>query len=595
MTTYTSRETYEFISKETNDPIVEWKTCKVSGQPFPIYQSDLEFYDKISPTFNGKKYQIPLPTLCPEERQRRKLVRRNEGKLYRRKCDMTGEGIISIYSPDKPYKVYKQDIWWSDKRDSLEYGQVFDEAKSFTEQFDTLLKAVPHNTLYSTNPENAEYTNFALNDKNCYLVFGGGNNENCCYCDVMSDSSHIVDGYSVFSSSYCYQVVYVEKCYNCQYLLNCNNCSHSMFLEECEGCDNCVMCFGLVNKKNHFLNQPVSEEMIKEVKKMLIDQPFENTTFYQQFEALKKQSTYRTHHNFGNEQVGGEMIVHSKNCYNSYAIHNCVDCRNISFMHNAEGSRDCDYASPLAANFSYNLCSATGTCNSMTVFLCFRNQSLYYSSLCFDCSDCFGCVGLRNKQYCIFNKQYPNSIEYEKEVARIIETMISNGERGEFFHPSLTPFGYNETVANEYLPLEKTDIISGENSLSQYGYKWSDYSSDPKIPENASLLSPAEMSHDDWKVLVDDDRVVNKVIICKESGRPFAIQKMELAFYRKLGLQLPKQHPDVRHEARMKQRSGRVLHLRTCDKCGKEMVSIYPAEEVKTVYCEECYRQEVYG
>jgi hypothetical protein len=31
--------------------------------------------------------------------------------------------------------------------------------------------------------------------------------------------------------------------------------------------------------------------------------------------------------------------------------------------------------------------------------------------------------------------------------------MISTGERGEFFHPSLSPFGYNETIAQDYDPL----------------------------------------------------------------------------------------------------------------------------------------------
>jgi hypothetical protein len=31
--------------------------------------------------------------------------------------------------------------------------------------------------------------------------------------------------------------------------------------------------------------------------------------------------------------------------------------------------------------------------------------------------------------------------------------MIETGEWGEFFHPSLSPFGYNETVAQEYYPV----------------------------------------------------------------------------------------------------------------------------------------------
>ena len=83
------KNVYEFISQQTNDPIIEWKTCAISGQEFPIYKSDRDFYDKISPVFDGKRFQIPTPTLCPEERQRRRLLFRNERKLYKRKCDAT--------------------------------------------------------------------------------------------------------------------------------------------------------------------------------------------------------------------------------------------------------------------------------------------------------------------------------------------------------------------------------------------------------------------------------------------------------------------------------------------------------------------------
>ena len=140
---YTSREVYEFISTKTNDPIVQWKTCAISGAEFPIYQSDLDFYDKISPRLNGVKYSIPIPTLCPEERQRRRLMFRNERKLYKRKCDASGKDIISIYSPDSPYKVYEQNFRWSDNRDAMDYARDVDFSKTFSEQFLNLLGDVP--------------------------------------------------------------------------------------------------------------------------------------------------------------------------------------------------------------------------------------------------------------------------------------------------------------------------------------------------------------------------------------------------------------------------------------------------------------------
>ena len=157
--TYTSRAVYEFIAKQTNDPIVQRKTCAVSGQEFALYQSDLDFYAKISPTFAGQKFAIPTPTLCPEERQRRRLLFRNERKLYKRKCDATGENIISIYSPDKPYKVYKQDFWWSDKRDPMDYGRDFDFSRTFGEQFGEMMREVPRYSLFSIDCENCDYSN----------------------------------------------------------------------------------------------------------------------------------------------------------------------------------------------------------------------------------------------------------------------------------------------------------------------------------------------------------------------------------------------------------------------------------------------------
>ncbi|MBP7884916.1 hypothetical protein KAZ93_01885 [Patescibacteria group bacterium] len=47
------------------------------------------------------------------------------------------------------------------------------------------------------------------------------------------------------------------------------------------------------------------------------------------------------------------------------------------------------------------------------------------------CKNCFGCVGLKNHEYCIFNKQYSKE-DYEVQVAKIISHMLS---------PSLTREG----------------------------------------------------------------------------------------------------------------------------------------------------------
>jgi len=123
--------------------MTQTKSCLHCQVLFDITQADLDFYNKISPTFAGEKFPIPTPTLCPDCRQRRRLSFRNERRLYKRKCDASGKDIISIYRPDSDYVVYDQKIWWSDDRDPMKYGRDFDFTKSFTEQFGELMRVVP--------------------------------------------------------------------------------------------------------------------------------------------------------------------------------------------------------------------------------------------------------------------------------------------------------------------------------------------------------------------------------------------------------------------------------------------------------------------
>ncbi|MDP2670454.1 MAG: hypothetical protein Q8O99_06085 [bacterium] len=54
--------------------------------------------------------------------------------------------------------------------------------------------------------------------------------------------------------------------------------------------------------------------------------------------------------------------------------------------------------------------------------------------------------------------------------------------------------------------------------------------------------------------LRDDDSIINKIILCEVSQKPFRIIKQELEFYRKHDLPLPRKHPELRHQERLAQR-----------------------------------------
>ena len=162
------------------EKIIENKICKYCNIWFDITDKDIEFYNKISPKFNWKKHQIPTPTLCPNCRLQRRLSWRNESKLYRSKCDMTGENIISAYSPDKPYKVYEKDVWMKDWWNPLDYWINFDFNKPFFDQFKYLSLKVPRISVFRQwEVINSEYTNLASNNKDCYLIFSSNYDEKC--------------------------------------------------------------------------------------------------------------------------------------------------------------------------------------------------------------------------------------------------------------------------------------------------------------------------------------------------------------------------------------------------------------------------------
>jgi len=59
--------------------------------------------------------------MCPDCRRQNRQSFINERSIYKRKCDATGESIISMYSPDKPFKIYSQEFWWSDKWEASDY------------------------------------------------------------------------------------------------------------------------------------------------------------------------------------------------------------------------------------------------------------------------------------------------------------------------------------------------------------------------------------------------------------------------------------------------------------------------------------------
>ncbi len=583
------KQVYEFISAQTGEKIVERRKCPGCGQEFAITDKDLEFYSKISPIFNGTRYEIPAPKLCPDCRQQRRLARRNERKLYKRKCDLTDRTIVSIYAPESPYKVYNQPDRWSDKWNAMDYGRDFDFTRPFFQQFTELARDVPKISMYrDLTMENSDYANYWQYSKNLYLCVNCYHLEDSYYstscfpllhetettnidCQDCSDSSDIYDCVSIKNSQKCFFCTNIEDCYDCR------------FCDEIIWCSYCICSTNKNNSKYLFLNNQVSPEEFENIKKRLLEDKnfFDETSG--KYNDLKKSSFYRADHNTQSENVSWDYIINCKNVHYSFFSWTTENAKFIYtsgyFAKNMYDGMNCWWYSDLA----YEL---------LHIHLCFKSAFLidvddckdsYYCYQCYNSSNLFGCVWLRDKQYCIFNTQYTKE-DYETLIPKIIEHMKKYWERWEFFPVTISPFGYNETAANEFKHLDR------ETALSAW-FKRMDKEYPINVPDWIELIRAQDLS-DNINDVSDD--ILKKAIVCEVSWKPFRLIKWELDFYRKHNLPLPKHHPDIRHLERVSQRSSKQIYLRTCSNCGKQIISIYPADSEFKVYCEDCYNKQSY-
>lgn len=566
-----------------SEKVAQQKQCKHCQTPFAITDKDIEFYDKVSPIFGWKKFPIPSPTLCPDCRQQRRLSFRNERKLYHSTCASTHKNMLSIYSPDKPYTVYSQDAWRSDSWSGFDYGQDFDFTKPFFPQFAELLLKVPKISNLVKNSTNCEYNVVMGNCKDCYMCSTTFQSEGCMYSCRCVESNHCVDTYNVLRSENSYECFDTLKVYNLHFAESCEECSDSYFLYDCIWCKNCCLCTGLRNKQYCRWNQQLSkEDYEKKVEEILPLTHGKIAKLREQFNALKMKQIRKHYTGIQTTNSQWDYLTHCKNCSDCF---NVSDGEDVKFARDScVGLKDCMDVSMIGDIVELMLeAHASGYQGYKSAFvnLCRTNSELLYCDYCMNCQNCFGCAGLKNQQYCILNTQYTKP-EYETLVGTIIDHMQTTGERGEFFPSSIAPFGYNETVANEYYPLTKEEALNSWFLRSDY---------EAPFPKVAKTLQPNEVPQN---IELVSDAILQQAIICEISGKPFRITKEELEFYRNHKLPIPKIHPDQRYKARIKLGNPKHLRERTCDKCGIDIKTTYAPDRKEIVYCEACYNKEIY-
>ncbi|MCP6719890.1 MAG: hypothetical protein KJI72_01005 [Patescibacteria group bacterium] len=562
----------------------EVKKCQNCKKEFTIESEDFDFY---------KKMNVPAPTFCPECRFQRRLIFRNERVFYKRKCDLCGKSVVSIFSPDKPYTVYCQPCWWSDKWDSDDYAMEYDSGRNFFEQVKEVQRKVPHMSLvtgYSTLV-NSEYVNHAGYAKNCYLIFNSDHCENVLYGTTVNYDKDSMDALILDESELCYQVINCRKCYRTFFSEDCSGCSDVYFSKSLIGCNNCFGCVNLRNKNYHIFNKPYPKEEYEEKLKalkldshtFLIEEKKKTHTFWEKFPR-------KFIHGFHNVNVSGDYVYECKNAHYMYQTRFVEDGKFCQFM-TLKPAKDI-YDLSEWGNGVQRVCdSITVGEGADTIRFCFGTWDTAleneYSMFAVSSSNVFGCVCVKKKRYCILNKQYDKE-SFSRLRGKIIQDMNerpyvdSKGrvwKYGEFIPYDLSLFDYNETTAHQYYPLSKEQIL-------EKGWRWHE----PTPAEHKITLLSEKMPDSINDVT---DSILQEVLECMDCKKAYRVVRSELDLLRRFEFPLPRKCPDCRHMERMSRVNPPRLWDRKCAKCGQEIKTGYAPEKKEIVYCEKCYQKEV--
>ncbi|MBI5621933.1 zinc-ribbon domain containing protein [Candidatus Falkowbacteria bacterium] len=551
-------------------------TCKNCTTDFTITDADKTFYAKID---------VPEPTRCPQCRKQRRLSFRNESNFYLTKCQRCHKETVSVYSPNKPLVVYCKDCWWGEDWNPLDYGQEFDWQKSFTEQFRDLMAVVPRPALLHSESVNCDYSMFSANNKDCYMLVQSSNCEECHYCYWVQKCRNCLDSAFCLDCELCYQVVGGEKCYNCFYCNNCSGCLDSRFLLNCRGCKNCFGCVNLNNAQYCIFNEQKTKT---EYETFIQSVDFISYRHYREYQEKFYQFSLQHPRRFAEiyqaDNSTGNYLKRVKNVtmiFDGYDIEDCSygqhvlrEVKDVMDVSNAARKAELVYESVQAVLNVYQI-----------RFSLFPRQGASFLDYCDHCvgaKNCFGCIAVRNQKYCILNKQYSEK-EYTVVVPKIINHLKQTGKWGEFFDPSLSAFGYNETNAMEFFPLTKKAAMT-------QGFNWEDNTGGTFGQETIKWANMPDRFSD----YAGD--LSREVLTCSDCRRNYKLVAVELDFYKKYSLPIPRQCPKCRHRERITSRNPEQLYHRACMNagCKNEFETTYSPARPEKVYCEACYQKEIY-
>ncbi|MFA6131631.1 MAG: hypothetical protein WC702_00990 [Patescibacteria group bacterium] len=548
------------------------QTCVLTGEKWKMPIQEIELY---------KKFMVPPHNVSPNTVWKQMAYYDCAYQFWWNKHFETGQPVLSFHHPASGIRVLP-DVEWHTK----DFSNIFETLEipdPFFKQLRKLELRVPLLATFNRVEPKNSIALMSMGDQDSYFTFACRSERSFFSGGAfgIADSSLIWLAFNITDS---HHITHSQRLHNCRYVHESLDCLNSNFLFECRNCNN---CFGATNRRNAeylFFNKQLTKEgyeaRLAEIdlgKRSVVEK------WQKKFnELLLNEGIWPENFNVSTEQSSGDYLSNAVRCTECFSSgDNPVDNWRSAWIYgNNQGNA---YGWGLVDNSEVYMCVSSPNSNkSKFCYRSFRLDNCEYCLMSSDCRDCFGCIGLKNKRFCILNKQYEEE-EYWKTLDELKCAMLERGEYGHYLPPELS---------STYVPEGGATIYCGatDEELKKIGGLFFDPNAEGATGTERLKNEPRSLK--DIPDSIDDlgDDWIGVPIYDEQAKRTFSFLKPELDYYRAKRIAPPAEH--FIHRLNTLAASGQICSLekQQCYECQKEvLVSKCPQYPNRKIYCQSCY------
>ena len=405
------------------------KTCRRCWKKFEISAEERRLLKKFKFKIWDFKTDIGEPELCPDCRSRNLFMFRNERFFYKNFCSICGKPVVSIFSPYLNFKVVCKEC--EKKVNNDDYFLDYKKWKFFNQIRELLSKVyLPANFWWNVS----------------WWVF----------------YNHVTNSENIFFS---YSVTKSNNVFNSWRVINSKNVKDSILVYDSE---NVLDSIGIVDSKNVVCSFDVtgSKEVyfsvwVKNKEYVFFNEDFSNRK--DEFEKLKRKLKSYNFYLKYKKKFDKLLTTYKIKNVDKFVTKDVVNSMFVYFMTNCQFMYNVFYDdfskkvyNTISSDTNVNVICSFGVYFSKYTFYCIFSQWLKYS---------LWSIWLENKKFTILNKEY-NLEDWTKVVLEIIDELKTKKMWWKFFYPFISPYPYNDSIAQDFYPIKKLVEVKKINSFS---------------------------------------------------------------------------------------------------------------------------------